>query len=78
MRETLTEADKGKQVVTDDGDEVGRVVSVDSGTAYVDPDPDLTDRIAAKPGIADRDDGTYQIDPASVATVTDDEVRLSA
>jgi hypothetical protein len=78
MRETLTEADEGKRVVAGDGDEIGRVVSVDDGAAYVDPDPGITDRIAARLGWTDRDNDSYRVDPTDVATITDDEVRLSA
>lgn len=49
-------------------------MSVDGGAAYVDPDPG----IAARLGWTDRDDDSYRVDSADVATITDDEVRLSA
>jgi|AntRauMinimDraft_4_1070384.scaffolds.fasta_scaffold00027_10 hypothetical protein len=73
---TLTAADEGKTVVTADGDPIGRVISVDQGTAYVDPDPKLTDTIRSQrdPGEADRKN--YQLDTASIESVSDNEIRL--
>ena len=38
----LTESDKGKKVVDRNGDEVGRIVEVENGRGYIDPDPSVT------------------------------------
>lgn len=75
MSPTITENDEGKPVVH--GTEtIGRVVSVDHGTAYVDPDPGVTDTVKSKLGWADKDEETYPLQEANVARVTDDEIQL--
>ncbi|MFC7156394.1 PRC-barrel domain containing protein [Halomarina halobia] len=74
----FSEDDEGKRVVNADGDTVGRVVEVDHGTAYVDPDPGLTETVMSKLGWADRDEDTYPLQKASVASVDDDEIRLQS
>lgn len=72
----LTEEDEGKTVVRGD-DSVGRVVEVDHGTAYIDPDPGITDTIKSKLGWGEREsEDTYPLQEASIESVTDDEVRL--
>lgn len=72
----FTDDDVGKDVVNARGDKIGIVSAVDHGTAYVDPDPGMTDKIKAKLGWEDRDDDTYPLQEQSVETVTDDEIRL--
>lgn len=78
MRSNLTEEDEGKTVVNADGTTVGIVAEVEHGTAQVDPDPDLTDRIETKLGWGDADKGTYAVQDAEIDEITDDEVRLKA
>lgn len=73
---TITESEKGKKVVNQHGDPIGRVVEVDSGTAHVDPDPDITDTIMSKIGWGSDDEGTYALEPQAVDSITDDEIRL--
>lgn len=73
---SIDESAEGKTVVTADGSEVGTVVDADNATAYVEPDPDLTDEIAAELGWGDADEETYEIDNDTVESVTDDEIRL--
>jgi hypothetical protein len=75
-RTDITEDEEGKQVVGPDGEEVGRIVTVEHGTAHVDPDPGITDTVKSKLGWADTDEETYPLQEASVSEVTDDEVRL--
>ena len=72
----LTDADEGKRLVTQSGDEVGLITEVRGGTAYVDPDPGTFDSIKSKLGWADVDEDTYPISGDDVAEVTDDRVRL--
>lgn len=74
---TLTDSDEGKRVVNAHGDEIGRVVEVQHGTAHVDPDPGLTDSIMSKLGWSDSDHDTYQLDSSAIESVTDDEIRIS-
>jgi len=77
MPSELTSDDEGKAVVS--GDEtLGRVVDVEHGTAYVDPDPDITDTIMSKLGWSDETarNETYPLSGESVVEVTTDEVRV--
>ncbi|AHG03902.1 hypothetical protein HALDL1_10025 [Halobacterium sp. DL1] len=73
---TITEDEKGKKVVNEHGDAIGRVVEVQNGTAQVDPDPDITDTIMSKIGWSSDDGGTYALEPQAVDRITDDEIRL--
>ena len=75
-RTEITEDDEGKEVVGPDGEEVGRIVDVEHGTAHVDPDPGITETVMSKLGWGDRDEDTYPLQEASVETITDNEVRL--
>jgi len=74
---TLTEDDEGKSVVNATGDTIGRVVSVEHGNAYVDPDPGLTDTIRSKLGWGEAGQDNYQLDAASIESVSDNEIHLS-
>lgn len=75
MRTNVTDEDEGKQVVYDN-ETVGRVVEVRNGTAYVDPDPGVTDTIKSKLGWGESDEESFALDESSVAEITDDRVRL--
>lgn len=72
---TITDADEGKSVVHEDTT-VGIVATVEHGTAYVDPDPGLTDQVKAELGWADIDEDTYPLQEQAITDVTDDEIRL--
>ena len=73
---TLSDDDEGKRVVSADGDEVGMVESVEGTTAYVDPDPGITDSIKSKLGWGDADEDTYALSDDDIEAITDDEIRL--
>ena len=77
MAITVTEREEGKQVVHE-GEVVGRVIDVEHGTAYVDPDPGLTDTIQSKLGWGDQDEDTYPLQDESIEEITDDEIRLKS
>ena len=72
----LTDDDEGKRVITMDGDEIGMVAEVRGGTAYVEPDPGMFDRIKSELDWGDAGEDTYPIDSDDISEVTDDEVRL--
>lgn len=73
----LTEADEGKSVITESGDQIGQVVEVRNGDAYVDPNPDVTDSLKSKLGWGDRQsEETYHLDSTKVVSITDKEVRV--
>jgi len=73
----FTDDDVGKRVVNANGDTIGLVSGVDSGSAYVDPDPGLTAKIRSRLGWDDIDENDYALDSSHVDAVTDDEIRLS-
>lgn len=74
-RATIDESAEGRKVVR--GDEtIGRIVEVQHGTAYVEPDPGITDTVLSKLGWADADEDAYPLQETSIAEVTDDEIRL--
>lgn len=75
-RTTTNESDRGKPVRNAEGEQVGRVMAVKHGKAYVQPDPGLTDSIRAKLGWGRSDEDTYELTANSIAAITDDEVRL--
>lgn len=73
----LTDDDVGKQVViSDGGDQVGIVQEVRDETAYVDPDPDILDKVQVELNWEDGDEDTYLLNESDVAEVTTDEIRL--
>nr|WP_227376778.1 PRC-barrel domain containing protein [Haladaptatus halobius] len=72
----ITDDDEGKKVVDENSDQVGIVSDVEHGTAYIDPDPGLTEKVKSKLGWGDRDEDTYPLQEETVASVTDDEIRL--
>jgi hypothetical protein len=73
----ITEHDEGKKVVNKAGKEIGMVSKVEGQNVHVDPDPGLTDTIKSKLGWGDADDDTYALNQTDIASVTDDEVRLT-
>jgi hypothetical protein len=75
-RHNVTADDQGKRVVDANGDAVGMVSSVSGGTAYVDPDPGLADRIRTRLGWEDRDDDDFPLEQSRIDTITEDEIRL--
>lgn len=77
MQTDVTEDDEGKEVVRD-GETVGRVVDVEHGTAYVDPDPGIGETLLSKLGWADRDEDNYPLQENAVDQVTDDQILLKS
>lgn len=76
-RNHVTGDDEGKTVVDSNGQKIGMVSEVRSGTAYVDPDPGLTDSIRSKLGWGEADQEDFELEEDRIHTVTDDEIRLS-
>jgi hypothetical protein len=73
---TVTETDVGKTVVNQQGEEIGMVSGFEAGTAYVDPDPGMTDRLKSKLGWDNIDEDSYPLDDEQVHSINEDEVRL--
>ena len=72
----IDESAEGKRVVNDDGDEIGLVTTVRDGTAYVDPDPGMTEKLMTKLGWHDVDAEDYPLPASSIERITDDEVHV--
>lgn len=78
MDHDLTAEDEGKDVLNYAGERIGIVSSVRDGTAYVDPNPDLTDRLRSRLGWDNVDQEDYRLDGDQIASVTDDEIHLES
>ncbi|MDZ5809930.1 PRC-barrel domain containing protein [Halorubrum sp. AD140] len=76
-KSTLTADDEGKNVINSEGDQVGRVIKVEHGSAHVDPDPGLTDTLRSKLGWGKDDEDNYLLDSSSIERISDDEIHLS-
>jgi len=72
----IDESVEGKRVMNEEGEEIGVVTAVRDGTAYVDPDPGLTEKITATLGWADPDEDDYPLPEDSIERITDDEVHI--
>lgn len=77
MPETIPDDAVGTDVVDADGEKIGIVSAVTHGTARVDPDPGLTDKVKASLGWDDTDEEDYPLQEEAVESVTDDEIRLT-
>jgi len=74
----LTNAEEGKRVLNADGDTVGMVTSVDekTGKAYVNPDPNIAEKIMSRLGWDNVDEDSYTIEQHQIDSMTDDEIHL--
>lgn len=75
-RTNVMDDDEGKKVVNANGKKVGIVSEVRDGTAYVDPDPGITDSIRSRLGWGDADQDDYRLERNRIGTITDDEIQL--
>ena len=73
----LSESDEGKRVVNALGDDVGRVVEVREGVAYVEPDPTMTETLMSKLGWGEDDSETYRLEAENIDEVDDEAVHLA-
>lgn len=76
MSATITETAVGKEVVDASGESVGIVSDVEDGTAYVNLDPRLTDRLFAKLRWGHASDDDYPIDASAVAAIDRKRITL--
>ncbi|USZ69175.1 PRC-barrel domain containing protein [Halorussus salilacus] len=74
----FTNDDEGKSVFDADREKIGVVAAVRDGTAYVEPEPSLTQEFEAKldRGDLEPDDEAYPIRDEWVEAVDDKEVLL--
>lgn len=78
MRTNITDDDAGKAIVNADGEKVGMVSEVRGNTAFVDPDPGITDSLRSKLGWGEAEEGDFRLEADRIDTITDDEIRLKA
>ncbi|WP_267643332.1 hypothetical protein [Haloarchaeobius amylolyticus] len=71
-------SDKGKKVMTTDGDMIGRVDNVASGKAYVKPDATLSRGMRKKLGWTDEQKNTFELDHDAVEAISDDEIHVKS
>lgn len=76
-RKNVTEDDEGKRVIDATGEEVGVITGIRGDTAYVDPDPGITDRVKTMLGWEDVDAEDFPLERDRIDTITEDEVRLT-
>jgi len=76
MSTTVTDDAVGKDVIDADDEQIGVVTAVEYGTAHVDPDPGLSEKLKTKLGWEDREAAEYPIQEDAIGSVTDDEIRL--
>ena len=72
----LDENDEGKTVVDESGETVGLVAEVRTGTAYVEPDPGLTDQLGSILGFNEADEDTFALDDNRIEGIGDREIRI--
>lgn len=76
MATPVTEDEIGKRVISEDGEDLGMVASVEEETAYVEPEPGFIDRIKGAVGWESDAEDVVPIPSEAVIEITDDEVHL--
>jgi hypothetical protein len=74
MAHQFTDDDRGKPVVTNDGEQIGTVADVSDGAATFEADKDLPGPLREALDVDDGMKSTMQNE--QISTVTSDEVRL--
>jgi hypothetical protein len=77
MPRDFKSSDKGKHVMTADGDVIGTVEKTSGGTAHIKPDADLSRSVRRKLGWED-DAETYRLKKSMVDSFDDDGIHLTA
>jgi hypothetical protein len=68
--------DKGKRVVTADGDMVGTVERASGSSAHIKPERDLSRSVRRRLGWSEEEAETYRLQKSKIDSITDDEIRL--
>ncbi|WP_247002380.1 hypothetical protein [Halosolutus gelatinilyticus] len=76
MSPTITDDEIGKPVENAAGEQIGMVTAVESGTAYVEPDPGITDSIKAAIGWESAGEEQMQLSESDVDEITEAAVFL--
>lgn len=76
MVRAFRDSDKGKTVVTADGDEVGTIENIDNNMAHVQPKGSLSRSIRRRLGWAEDDQDTFEIRHNQVEDISGNEIQL--
>lgn len=76
MARNFKSDDKGKQVVTADGDMVGTIEQTSGATAHVKPDSGLSQSIRRRLGWSEEGEDMYELNKSKVDKFSDDEITL--
>lgn len=76
MTVTLSDEDEGKTVLDNSGSTLGLVTNVEGNTAYVEPDPGVTEKVKAALGWGDADSEEYTVEHDAIESKTDEELYL--
>ncbi|WP_435358530.1 hypothetical protein [Haloarchaeobius sp. DFWS5] len=77
MVRNFEDNDKGKKVVSSDGDMIGHVENVAGESAYIKPESTLSKGMRKKLGWTDEHKDTFELKHDAVQDITDDEIKLS-
>lgn len=74
----LSTEDEGKYLMDAEGEQIGIVTEVDTerNTAYVEPDPGLSEAWLQSLGYGDSDEDDIEVPGETVDTITDTELRV--
>ncbi|MCT9098515.1 hypothetical protein [Haloarchaeobius sp. HME9146] len=78
MVRNFEDNDKGKKVMSTDGDMIGRVDNVAGGKAYIKPDSTLSRGMRKKLGWTDEKKDTFELEHDAVEAISDDEIHVKA
>lgn len=67
----------GKRVVDATGQEIGLVTELRQGTAYVDPDPGIVDRLRVRLGFVNADENAFPLYEDRITSITDTLIEIS-
>jgi sporulation protein YlmC with PRC-barrel domain len=76
MVRAFTDDDRGKTVMTADGDTVGTVEDVAGDMAHVRPEADLSRSVRRRLGWTAEGEDVYELNHSAVSEITDDGIRL--
>lgn len=76
MARPFKSSDEGKEVVSSDGDKIGKVERVQGDEAHVKPEAGLADSIRKRLGMDEGSEKMYVLKHSEVATFGDDEIHL--
>ncbi|QCS40938.1 PRC-barrel domain containing protein [Natrinema versiforme] len=76
MGDEITTEDGGKRVIDSNGTEIGVVLDVEDGTAYVDPNDEIGGELKTRLGWGPDTGSRYPLRNDAIGEITDEEIRL--